>query len=216
MSSDPLTSPSSLRAPRLHGEMVALRPVEPADLETLRSIGAATDVERIMGLDPEASSMELERIVLRSGEPEEALAWAVTRLDSGELIGVIFLSDWRAFMSAARLQIVLGPGYRGRGYSRDAIPPVLTYAFAPTGLGLYRIWMTIPETNARARSVYESLGFTVEGTLRDAFVDGGERHDGSILGMLAAENVDPGSLVRGDSLGDDSEEPAQGEEGVDA
>ena len=67
----------------------------------------------------------------------------------------------------------MGREYRGRGYSRDAMPRVMTYGFAPepAGLGMHRIWVSVPEKNSRSISVYQSLGFVPSGTSRDALWD---------------------------------------------
>ncbi|MFD0704178.1 GNAT family N-acetyltransferase [Alloscardovia venturai] len=87
-----------------------------------------------------------------------------------QLIGMVFLVDIDAWNSSARIQVVLGENYRGRGYTRDVMPRVMTYAFAPkpAGLGLHRIWMSVPSSNSRTLAVYQSLGFTETGVSRDA------------------------------------------------
>lgn len=86
---------------------------------------------------------------------------------------MIFLIDIDGWSRSARIQVVLGKDYRGRGYSRDAMPRVMTYGFAsePAGLGLHRIWVGVPATNTRSLSVYQSLGFVKTGTARDALWD---------------------------------------------
>lgn len=108
------------------------------------------------------------------------IAWAIVPdvLDdeenkSASIIGMIFLIDIDGWARSARIQVVLGRDYRGRGYSRDAMPRVMTYGFAslPVGLGMHRIWVGVPATNTRSLSVYQSLGFMRTGTARDALWD---------------------------------------------
>jgi RimJ/RimL family protein N-acetyltransferase len=120
------------------------------------------------------------------GDPESrrTLAWAVLsdapRDDEHQaakaediVIGMIFLIDIDGWARSARIQVILGKDYRGRGYSRDAMPRVMTYGFAPqpAGLGLHRIWVSVPEKNSRSLWVYQSLGFVLAGTSRDALWD---------------------------------------------
>jgi RimJ/RimL family protein N-acetyltransferase len=120
------------------------------------------------------------------GDPESrrTLAWAVLsdapRDDEHQaakaediVIGMIFLIDIDGWARSARIQVILGKDYRGRGYSRDAMPRVMTYGFAPqpAGLGLHRIWVSVPEKNSRSLWVYQSLGFVFAGTSRDALWD---------------------------------------------
>ena len=83
------------------------------------------------------------------GDPESrrTIAWAVLtdadHDDDGQLdaastdnvIGMIFLIDIDGWSKSARIQIILGREYRGRGYSRDAMPRVMTYGFAPEPAG---------------------------------------------------------------------------------
>ena len=90
-----------------------------------------------------------------------------------KVIGMIFLIDIDAWARSARIQVILGKDYRGRGYSRDAMPRVMTYGFAPhpVGLNLHRIWVAVPETSTRSLSVYKSLGFVQSGAARDGLWD---------------------------------------------
>ena len=111
--------------------------------------------------------------------------------DRRNVIGIIVLIDIDGWARSARIQVVLGKDYRGRGYSRDAMPRVMTYGFAsePTGLGLHRIWVSVPEKNTRSISVYKSLGFVPSGTARDALwdQDNGKYQDLIVMDTLADE-----------------------------
>lgn len=117
-----------------------------------------------------------------------------TEEPASHLIGMIFLVDIDGWSKSARLQVVLGIDYRGRGYSRDAMPRVMTYGFAPepVGLGLERIWLSLPDANTRNSSVYESLGFDLTGRSRNAMWDSrdGTYHDLLIFDEIA-EEYDP-------------------------
>jgi RimJ/RimL family protein N-acetyltransferase len=143
------------------------------------------------------------------GDPESrrTIAWAILTdtphadadADGGEtkakakdcVIGMIFLIDIDGWARSARIQVVLGCDYRGRGYSRDAMPRVMTYGFAPqpVGLGMHRIWVAVPEKNSRSLSVYQSLGFVLSGTSRDALwdVENGKYQDLHVLDTLVDE-----------------------------
>ena len=87
-------------------------------------------------------------------------------------IGMASLVDIDAWAQSARIQVILGQDYRGRGYTRDVMPRVMTYGFAPrpAGLGLHRIWISTSSSNMRGHAVYKSLGFIESGTSRDAFM----------------------------------------------
>lgn len=122
---------------------------------------------------------------------------ALTPAEGGEggvFLGMIFLVDIDGWNRSARVQAILGPKFRGRGYQRDAIPRIMTYAFAPrpVGLGLERVWMTLPDENTRNSGVYESLGFDLVGRSRNAIWNAHDRqyHDMLVYDEIA-EEYDP-------------------------
>ena len=211
--------PARITVPGIRGEMVTLRPATLEDLPRMDELDAYYKASGITGKDAAAERAVVHAWVHRSvawehgqtpaqsgvGDPEarRTMAWAMlTNADhdgDGErdaeatenMIGMIFLIDIDGWGKSARIQIVLGRDYRGRGYSRDAMPRVLTYGFAPhpAGLGLHRIWVAVPEKNTRSRSVYRSLGFVPEGTSRDALWDdeNNKYMDQIVMGTLADE-----------------------------
>ena len=142
------------------------------------------------------------------GDPESrrTIAWAVlTDADHDEdgeidaqstdnVIGMIFLIDIDGWSRSARIQVVLGRDYRGRGYSRDLMPRVMTYGFAPepAGLGMHRIWVAVPEQNSRSCSVYQSLGFEPSGASRDALWDAeNNKYEDLIVMDTLVDEYDP-------------------------
>ena len=55
---------------------------------------------------------------------------------------------------------------KGQGYGRAALRMTKKVAF--DDLGAHRLWLDFKSHNTRARALYESEGFIVEGTLREA------------------------------------------------
>lgn len=211
--------PKIMDVPCIRGEMVRLRPATLEDLPLLDNIAAFEHATTITGKSSAAERAAVHAWVKRSvawcegqtdhnsgiDDPElrHTIAWTVERqLDSQEpgqdetalpwsVIGMIFLIDVDAWALSARLQVLLGKDFRGRGYSRDMMPRVMAYGFAscPVGLGLHRIWVGVPEKNTRAFSVYQSLGFVASGTGRDALWDAenGKYQDQHVLDALVDE-----------------------------
>ncbi|NEG55280.1 GNAT family N-acetyltransferase [Bifidobacterium platyrrhinorum] len=193
--------PARIVIPPIRGEMVHLRPATVEDLPKLDELEAWHGATNITGKDESAERAVVHAWVRRSvawtegqaptesgvGDPESrrTMAWAlltdadhdadhvVDAASTGNVIGMIFLIDIDGWSRSARIQVILGKDYRGRGYSRDAMPRVMTYGFAPepAGLGMHRIWVAVPEQNSRSVSVYRSLGFEPSGTSRDALWD---------------------------------------------
>lgn len=220
--------PSSISIPEIEGEMLVLRPAVWEDCEKLDELDAFHDSARITGKSKEAERSTVRAWVSRYlswsrgelraqesfSDPEArgVIAWSMFAQsdltgsdDKNEsdgngfvLIGMVFLIDIDGWAKSARIQVLLGRDYRSRGFSRDAMPRVMTYGFAPepAGLGMHRIWVGVPQRNTRASTVYKSLGFTTEGNSRDALWDNGnERYqDLEVQGMLADEFDPIGSL----------------------
>lgn len=199
---DSRTLPENITIPEIRGEMARLRPATIDDLSRMDDLHAFDGAALITGKDSQSERAMVHAWVERSVQwssggriadnPSDAcrfagdiqsrptIAWAIVPdvLDDEEnkssaIIGMIFLIDIDGWSCSARIQVVLGRDYRGRGYSRDAMPRVMTYGFAatPIGLGMHRIWVGVPATNTRSLSVYQSLGFMRTGTARDALWD---------------------------------------------
>lgn len=211
--------PERIVIPPIRGEMVHLRPATVEDLSKLDELEAFSGATKITGKDAVAERAVVHAWVRRSvawtqgqastesgvGDPESrrTMAWAlltdadhdadheVDAASTGNVIGMIFLIDIDGWSRSARIQVILGKDYRGRGYSRDAMPRVMTYGFAPepAGLGMHRIWVAVPEQNSRSVSVYQSLGFEPSGTSRDALWDpaSGKYQDLIVMDTLVDE-----------------------------
>ena len=214
--------PKRIVVPPIKGEMVHLRPAVIEDLDRMDAIEAYVGASGITGKDRIAERGAVRAWVRRSvawsqgeapfesgvGDPESrrTIAWSiVTEADhdgdgkvdaanSDNVIGMIFLIDIDGWARSARIQVVLGKDYRGRGYSRDIMPRVMTYGLAPepAGLGMHRIWVAVPEQNTRSVSVYQSLGFVPSGRSRDALWNASQnRYQDLIVMDTLVDEFDP-------------------------
>lgn len=104
-------------------------------------------------------------------DPHRVL-FAIRPLRGKRLIGVLQLFDIDAVHHSAELSIRIGAGRdRSRGVGSAAMHLALQYAWRE--LNLHRVWLRVFATNCRAISAYRSVGFEIEGRLREAvFLDG--------------------------------------------
>ncbi|MDK6445444.1 GNAT family protein [Alloscardovia omnicolens] len=206
------TLDESVVLPEIRGEMVKLRAASWEDFSTMDRIRAFSSSLTLVGKSEEAERAIVRSWIQRSlrwqkgvrtqeeglqdAEARGVMAWSLFANDSqdadgDELIGMAFLVDIDAWAQSARIQVILGQDYRGRGYTRDVMPRVMTYGFAPrpAGLGLHRIWISTSSSNMRGHAVYKSLGFIESGTSRDALWDDSEAHymDLHVFDMLVDE-----------------------------
>jgi aminoglycoside 6'-N-acetyltransferase len=73
----------------------------------------------------------------------------------------------------------------GAGIGRAALEQALRRAFEDHGT--HRVWLDVRIDNQRARALYASLGFRVDGILRDAMLVDGRRHHELLLSLLRDE-----------------------------
>lgn len=74
---------------------------------------------------------------------------------------------------------------KGRGLGRAAVEKVKAYCFED--LKAHRLWLDVFEDNVRARSLYETAGFRVEGILRDSVWSPDGFRSLVVMSMLAPE-----------------------------
>jgi RimJ/RimL family protein N-acetyltransferase len=116
--------------------------------------------------------------------------WAIVVGDRQEMVGEVVLEEIDPDLRAANVRILLGPGHRGRGYAREATMLAGRFAFTSEpegGLGLHRLALEVLSINPRAVALYDSLGFTTEGRIRDAHLDGLRYCDKILMSMLEDE-----------------------------
>lgn len=97
---------------------------------------------------------------------------AIVCKGDNKIVGAVYLTgiDWVA--RSAEFSIWIGcKDHQGKGAGKIAIKGMLCHAF--NDLGLNRIHLTVLKNNKRALHLYNSVGFSEEGTLRQAaFKDG--------------------------------------------
>lgn len=153
--------------PVLSGERVFLRPLTPADAEPMFECWSDAEVRLFSDLpdmpDPGAAA-EMIRILNGLSLTEDGLRWGI-ETHTGELVGSCGLNWWQ-LEGAYRGEIgcELGRSYWGKGYMREAVALMLGYAFRI--MGLNRLEALTDPYNQRAGRLFQSLGFTLEGRLK--------------------------------------------------
>jgi RimJ/RimL family protein N-acetyltransferase len=194
-SPEPMTvHPSANRAAVITRGQAAIRPFDVDDATFLRD--ACNDINYQAAAFPAArlprGLVEFERR-LRESHPapltgaQGAYEFAVTIVDT-ELapIGLtgFYDIDWQNRHAELGTSI-MDPDSRGKGIGFDANAAMLDYAFGH--LALHRVFGHVKAHNIPARHVCERLGFTLEGTLREHRVRGGETVDLCVYGLLLHE-----------------------------
>ncbi|WP_235856879.1 GNAT family N-acetyltransferase [Occultella glacieicola] len=169
--------------------MVTLRPIGAADAEDLWIGVSDPEGRQQTGGGDGRTREEIAEWAAGAAELEGRYDWAMCT-DGGLMVGAIALEDVDPASRRAEIRLLTNPGHRGRGYGREAIMLVLTFAFVGpdgAGLGLHRVGLEVLSINPRAAALYQSLGFVVEGRIRESYLDSGRYYDAILMGVLEDE-----------------------------
>lgn len=110
----------------------------------------------------------------------------VERITANSRIGYIILAGLAdANQSIEFRRIVVTE--KGKGHGREALRLVKRMAFEE--LGGHRLWLDVKEHNLRARHLYESEGFVVEGVIRECIKAAAGFESLVLMSMLRTEYV---------------------------
>jgi ribosomal-protein-alanine N-acetyltransferase len=120
-----------------------------------------------------------------------AVRWGITQKETDEVIGTCGLQDFRGTL--ADLGFELKRECWGKGIMTEAATAVVNYGF--TGLGCHRIEAWCFAGNDASARVLQKLGFSEEGTLREAKYNACQKAwaDARMFGLLNREWVERSS-----------------------
>jgi diamine N-acetyltransferase len=164
-----------------------LRSVELKDLPFLKDIRTSEDVQSSVG----------QRIFLNDTEQEN---WFGGLIGNKRVLYTVFemchLKKWEK-MGYARITEIdhinksmmvgadLQKKYRGLGFGRCVYKLILELGFKQWGMN--RLYLLVLESNSRALSLYEKLGFKVEGIQRAAVFKNGKYENYIMMSILRGE-----------------------------
>jgi RimJ/RimL family protein N-acetyltransferase len=176
------------RSPFLVGEHVYLRPLEPADVD-----GAYVDwlndyeVTRFLetGSYPSTPETAARYVAATTSTPDNVFL-AIVEKGSDLHVGNVKLGPIHRIHRRADMGIMIGDRTRwNRGYGREAVALIVAYGFER--LNLVKIGLGVYADHHQAIRLYESLGFQVEGRLRQHLFRDGRYHDKLVMGVLREE-----------------------------
>jgi RimJ/RimL family protein N-acetyltransferase len=128
-------------------------------------------------VSPEDASAQLEKIA-NSGSGRRLLA-----IDQGDLVGFlgVFGSPIPRIRHSAQLVIGVLQSHWRRGVGRTLLTEAIRWA--PT-VGLSRLELFVMKSNSRAISLYEQMGFRVEGHRQRAYIIDGVPIDDQLMAYV--------------------------------
>lgn len=169
----------------IHGERIYLRTHEMRDKEIVLA-GAHEPVgAKLTGTHGTFTIEQIEAYIERNQTEEDRYAWVICLADD-TVIGEVVINEVDRDNNSGSIRIALfNEKYFGQGYGTEAMQLAIAYGFEQAKL--HRISLGVYAFNPRAIHVYEKVGFTLEGTLRDTLFWEGEYHNEYIMSILATD-----------------------------
>ena len=168
----------------LKGRKVTLRAIEPSDLEFLRSMMNDKDIsETVIGLSFPVSSTMQQRWYQSSLEDQNNYKFIIETEKDG-VVGLVSMGNinWIDRVVHSTGIKVDSKRITESGIALDAMTTMFKFIFYQ--LNLNRIEGTVLVENIKANALNKLLGYTIEGTLRQAVYRDGKYYDVYFLSML--------------------------------
>lgn len=167
-------------------EQIQFRPIEPEDLESLRShLNDSAAVQFSSPYRPISRRQQQEWYESLQRDRSRHVLAIVDRTKN-LAIGTVGLYNIHSIHQNAEFKIRIGDsGYHGKQIGTLATEYMVDYAFRH--LRLRRVWLHVFENNERALAMYEKVGFVREGLLRKAAYINGQELNLVVMGILAEE-----------------------------
>lgn len=160
-----------------------LRPIVPDDAEALHATMADAELMRWWSSAPHESTAETRQYVTYTPDRDGMRSWAITRPPEDRALGWVTVIARRAGVS--ELGYLLAREHWGQGIAREAVACVIDQLFGVEGVR--RVYGDVDPDNHASRRLLESLGFTLEGVLREEWETHIGVRDTVLYGLLRRE-----------------------------
>ncbi len=160
---------------------------EPSDLEYLYNQKNDPEISVLLGGFSTGYSMDDMKDWLQfHRKRSDEIIWSIIKKDNGTCVGHVGLYEIDYRIRSAEFAIMIGDKSAwGKGLGNNCTVFAVKYAF--NELNINRVHLTVLTTNTRAIDLYKSIGFVVEGTMREAQYKGGKYIDILMMSLLRSE-----------------------------
>ncbi len=171
-------------------KMVRLRKLSPSDARTYHDW--RNDLEVMKTTSPQLDLYtleETEQFISVIASQANAKGYMIEHKKSGQTVGIVSLINIDYKNRSAECVIDIGEREMwGKGIGTSAMSLLLEFAFHE--LNLHRVYLQVFSFNDRGIKLYEKMGFTPDGRLRESLYRGGRWHDTLIMSLLQKEYLD--------------------------
>lgn len=173
------------RTPFLTGDRVELYPIEEDDLPRLRDIVNHEEVWPWISINQPQNLRHEEQFLTELTENEAQTTLLIYDVNEERRVGTVELLQEEPDDRRAELGIMLDPDHHSSGIGTEAVQLAVAYGFKERNL--HKIWCRVAAHNEKSIGLFEKLGFTEEGRLREHVYAHGAYRDFVLYGMLRAE-----------------------------
>ena len=157
----------------IKGKISHLRALEPSDVEALYRWENDLTLWRVSGTLAPFSRHTLSQLI--SEQQYDIYATRQQRLiienNEGEVVGAVDLLEFDPQNLRAGVGIIVDESYRQRGYAKDALLALESYA--KDILHLHQLWCGVTEGNKASEALFRSVGYQLSGVRKEwTSVDG--------------------------------------------
>ena len=134
-----------------------LRPTEESDLDYVLAAESGPDNRAFVG------QWTRQQHLVALNQPDTA--HLILEDQAGQPVGYVILADLDSPDDSVQFRRIVITA-KGQGFGRQALKLIKSLAFGQ--YGAHRLWLDVKDHNERARHLYETEGFVVEGVLREA------------------------------------------------
>lgn len=168
--------------------MIFLREITKTDIEIINKWRNDQEIVDSLGATFRYVNLETDEIWFENYMKNRTtqIRCAICLKENGKIIGVVYLIKIDQISKNAEFAIMIGDkDQQNKGIGTIATKTMLEYAFQH--LNLNRVYLTVLEKNSRAIRMYEKVGFTVEGVMREAIYKDGVYQNQLIMSFLKNE-----------------------------
>lgn len=160
----------------MKGNKVALRAVEPSDLDIIHRWENDQNIWRLSHTLTPYSRFQVEQYILNADQDiftTKQLRLMIERIDQpgNPTIGAIDLFDFEPLHRRAGIGILIDPQHRSEGLASEALELLMAYAFET--LQLHQLYCSITPDNQASLRLFQSKGFFITGTRKEWLLLGG-------------------------------------------
>ena len=172
--------------PALLGEKVFLRAAVPDDIIDAHFWLTQSDPDAIFPfISRLVSPAEAAESFRRREKSEMDLSLMIIKKAEEEPVGIISTTNFNPLNRSAEINVIIDPEKRRKGHGRDALKTLSKYLFFQRGLN--KVSAQVGSFNTPGTKLFDSVGFKLDGKLRQNHFYKGEFHDTLVYSLLRFE-----------------------------